>query len=386
MKRRERGAARREAALPAPEQDAAVAFGWAALLLTACGAVAVFSATAPLELNSAVPPHFLRHLSAIGLGACLTFAAARVPPRHWATLAYPAWGVCLLLLALVLVIGVSAGGARRWLEIPGLGFAFQPAEAAKLAVVLSVARLLARRNSKGELDHRTCALALALALLPAALCLQQPDLGNAVLLCAFAMVLLFVASAPWRWLAGPALLGALGIAAYSLLRPYALRRWIGFLDPWEHKTTEGFQLVQSFVAFGRGALFGVGVGDGRQKLFYLPEAHTDFILSVIAEETGLVGVLVVLGCFVALLIAGLRIALRARERFQLLLGFGVTLMLALPAALNAGVVMGCLPTKGLTLPFLSYGRSSLLVSCIAVGILIGLARATAPPRRRGARR
>jgi cell division protein FtsW len=371
--------------MPAPEQDAAAAFAWAAVLLAACGAVAVFSATAPLELERAVPPHFLRHLSAIGAGALLAFGASLLPPRHWRALAYPAWALSVAMLVAVIAVGQTANGAQRWLGVPGLG-AFQPAEVAKLAVVLAVARLLAASSQKGELGDRACALALALAGVPALLCVKQPDLGNAVLMCAFAGVMLFVARAPWRWLAGPALLAAVGIGAYSRYQPYALRRWVGFLDPWAHRTTEGFQLVQSFVAFGRGALTGVGVGDGRQKLFYLPEAHTDFILSVVAEETGLVGVLVVLGIFVALLVAGLRVALRARDRFELLLGFGLTLLLVLPAALNAGVVMGCLPTKGLTLPFLSYGRSSLLVSCVAVGMLLGLARATKPARRPGVRR
>jgi cell division protein FtsW len=150
---------------------------------------------------------------------------------------------------------------------------------------------------------------------------------------------------------------------------------LGFLDPWSRSSAEGFQLVQSFVAFGRGGITGVGVGDGRQKLFYLPEAHTDFILSVVAEEGGLVGVLLVLGLFTALLLAGLRIALAAKQRFALLLAFGMTMLLVVPALLNAAVVMGCLPTKGLTLPFLSYGRTSLLVSCLAVGIVLAVARA-----------
>jgi cell division protein FtsW len=138
--------------------------------------------------------------------------------------------------------------------------------------------------------------------------------------------------------------------------------------------------VQSFVAFGRGGIAGVGIGDGRQKLYYLPEAHTDFILSVIAEEAGLIGVLIVLGGFAALLVSGLRIALAAKHRFPLLLAFGMTALLTVPALLNAAVVMGCLPTKGLTLPFLSYGRSSLVISCLAVGILFSVARAGRAPR------
>jgi cell division protein FtsW len=197
-------------------------------------------------------------------------------------------------------------------------------------------------------------------------------------------MMLFAAGAPLRVLFGPAALGAAGIALYTAIHPYALRRWLGFLDPWARASTEGFQLVQSFVAFGRGGLLGVGLGDGRQKLFYLPEAHTDFILSVVAEELGLLGVLVVLGSFVALTVAGLRIALAARQRFAMLTGFGMTILLAVPAALNAAVVMGLMPTKGLTLPLLSYGRTSLLISCVAVGVILGVARSQgsrAPGRR-----
>jgi cell division protein FtsW len=198
---------------------------------------------------------------------------------------------------------------------------------------------------------------------------------------ALTAILLFVAGADLRPLLAVGTLGAVAVAAYTAFRPYALRRVLGFLDPWSRASAEGFQLVQSFVAFGRGGVTGVGIGDGRQKLFYLPEAHTDFILSVVAEEAGLIGVLCVLGAFTALLIAGLRIALAAQHRFALLLGFGMTALLVVPALLNAAVVMGCLPTKGLTLPFLSYGRTSLVISCLAVGILLAVACAGRAPRR-----
>jgi cell division protein FtsW len=240
--------------------------------------------------------------------------------------------------------------------------------------VLAVAALLGRRDGHNEVDGPRLAVALGLATIPAALCLGQPDLGNAVILVSLCGLVLFVAGAQLRWLIGPAALGAVGIGVYSLLNPYAMRRWVGFLDPWSRATTEGFQLVQSFVAFGRGGLTGVGIGDGRQKLFYLPEAHTDFILSIVAEETGLVGVLIVLGAFVALAVAGGRIALASKRRFPFLLAFGMTALLVMPALLNAAVVMGLLPTKGLTLPFLSYGRSSLFASALAVGVLLRVAR------------
>jgi cell division protein FtsW len=360
--------------------DASFALGVSVLLLASIGAVAVYSASAPLALEAAIPPYFLRHAATALLGAGVVAVAARVPLTAWHRLALPLWGISLALLVVTLAVGVVSGGARRWLAVPGLGFAFQPVEIAKLATVLAVAALLGRRDGRAGVHTPKLTLALALGALPAAICVLQPDLGNAVLLVGLPLLLLFVAGADFRPLLAVGALGGLLVGVYTAVRPYALRRVLGFLDPWSRASNEGFQLVQSFVAFGRGGVTGVGIGDGRQKLFYLPEAHTDFILSVVAEEAGLVGVLFVLGGFVALLVAGLRIALAAKQRFALLLAFGMTTLLVVPALLNAAVVMGCLPTKGLTLPFLSYGRSSLLVCCLAVGILLAVARAARSPR------
>ncbi len=365
--------------------EARTALVAAASVLAAIGCVAVFSASAALDLERALPPHFARHVVALLIGGALAFAASRLPMSAWAGLAMPLWGLSVIALVATASLGLVGGGARRWLAVPGLGFAFQPAEIAKLATVLAVAVVLARREGRADVAPRRFGLAFAVAGVPALLCLIQPDLGNAVLLLGLAGLLVFAAGAPLRWMLVPSALGALGVAVYSLTQPYATRRWLGFLDPWERASTEGFQLVQSFVAFGRGGLFGVGPGNGRQKLFYLPEAHTDFILSVVAEELGLLGVLVVLGAFAALLVAGLRVALAARQRFPMLLAFGATALVAVPGALNAAVVMGAVPTKGLTLPLLSYGRTSLLVACLAIGMVLGVARESGGRRRRAAR-
>jgi cell division protein FtsW len=215
--------------------------------------------------------------------------------------------------------------------------------------------------------------------LPAGLLLLQPDLGNAVLLVVLVGALFFVGGVPLRRLAGLGALVGAAVATFVALRPYALLRWRGFLAPWQNARAEGFQLVQSFVAFGRGGTFGVGLGDGRQKLSYLPEAHTDFILSVVAEEVGLVGVLLVLGAFAALVVAGLRVARRAREPFVVLVAFAMTALVAVPAAVNAGVAMGVLPTTGFALPFLSVGSNSLVMCALAVGILLRIASYEAPP-------
>jgi cell division protein FtsW len=307
----------------------------------------------------------------------LALGASRLPLRVWHAIALPLWILVLLLLASTLLAGVRVNGAQRWLPIPGAGAAFQPAELAKLATVMAVAVVLSRREGHAPVAASRFGVAIALAGLPAALCVLQPDLGNAVLLLGLAGLLLFIAGAPLRALVGPAVLAGVGVVAYIIARPYALRRWVGFISPWDTSQAQGYQLVQSFVAFARGGLFGEGLGDGRQKLFYLPEAHTDFILAVISEELGLLGVLLVLGAFAALLVAGVRIALRCRQRFAMLLAFGMTGLLTVPAVINAAVVMGVAPTKGLTLPLLSYGRSSLLVSCLAIGVLISVARGQA---------
>ena len=174
------------------------------------------------------------------------------------------------------------------------------------------------------------------------------------------------------------MIGLAAVALYVSQNSYALRRITGFIDPWATYRSEGFQLIQSFVAFGRGGLFGVGLGNGQQKLSYLPEAHTDFILALVAEEMGLVGILMVLAAFAVLMLAGTRIAQNRKDRFALLLAFGMTTLLTVPAVINAAVVMGLLPTKGLTLPFLSYGRTSLIMNCAALGLLLGLAKPEKP--------
>jgi cell division protein FtsW len=350
-------------------------------VLVAFGVVMLFSATAPLAPGG-LPPHFVRQLGAAAIALAVCAGAALLPLRAWRHAALPCWAACVALLLVTVVAGHEVNGARRWLVLPGSGFSFQPGELAKWATLLAVAAVLADARERGRLSPRRLAPVAGLLALPVLLLAVQPDLGSAVVLVCLGALLVFVAGAPARLFLWPGLAGAVAVALFVSLHDYAWRRILGFLDPWARASDEGFQLVQSFVAFGSGGLFGRGLGDGRQKLFYLPEAHTDFILSVVAEETGLVGVLLVLGAFAALLVAGLRIAARARDPFSLLVAFSMTTLVTVPALLNAAVVMGCVPTKGLTLPFLSYGRTSLLVSLLAVGILLGVGRRTARPLRR----
>ena len=339
-------------------------------ILAGIGLVMVYSATAPLAMGAALPPHFVRHLFALGAALLCVIVVVRVPLVVWRRCAFPLWGMCIVLLLLTLLVGVEAGGARRWLAVPGLPMRLQACEIAKWVSIVAVAAALANLGERHKRAGRELVAAIGLALPPALLLLGQPDLGSAVLLLAIVGLMVFAAGAPLLRLGAGLLFAAAGAAVYVALHPYALARFRGYLAPWETASAEGFQLVQSFVAFGRGGIGGVGLGDGRQKLFYLPEAHTDFILSVIAEELGLIGVLVVLGAFAALVIAGTRLAGRARDPFPLLLGVGMTGLIALSAMLNAAVVTGLLPTTGLTLPFLSFGGNSLLVCSLAVAVLL----------------
>ena len=284
------------------------------------------------------------------------------------------------MLALVPLIGDKVNGARRWLTLPGLGFQFQPSEFARWVTLIAVVTVLAGREQVSRRASAAPIGALALAAIPAGLIFIEPDTGSAVVLLGLVAILLFIAGTPLRIFAIPgALLGA-ALAVAIQFRPYVADRILAFRDPWAHADDQGFQLVQSFVAFARGGLFGVGLGDGRQKLYYLPEAHTDFVLSVLAEELGLFGVAIVIGAFAALLIAGCRIALRSRDRFNFLMAAGMTALLTVPAVLNGAVVMGLVPPKGIAMPFLSYGRTSLLVSFVAVGTLLGIARREAKNR------
>jgi len=359
----------------------------ATALLITLGVVMSYSATAALALDSMIPPLFFDHLVGLAIGLAATAIAYRLPVQFIRQMAMPFWILTLMLLAATVTFGIQVNGATRWLEVPGIDFRFQPGELAKCATLLAIATLLSRKDDRREISTRRSIQAAGMALLPAGLLLLQPDLGNAVVLVILCAILLFVAGTPWPRFVLPGIVGVLLIGAYVATNDYAQRRIMGFLDPFGESRGAGWQLVQSYVAFGHGGLIGQGLGNGRQKLEYLPEVHTDFVLALIAEELGLLGVLVVLGAFAALWATGTRVARRAKNRFDLLCGFAMVALLTLPALLNASVVMGLVPTKGLTLPFLSYGRTSLVVSCFALGILLGVAKRNAShssPRQREA--
>ena len=346
----------------------------ATALLISMGVVMSYSATAALALDSKIPPLFFDHLIGLVIGLAAAYGAYLLPAPILRRLAIPFWLLCVALLIATLLFGVEVNGAQRWLEIPGVGLRFQPGELAKCSTLLAVAAWLSRKDDRRELSTRRSIQAAGIALLPAGLLLLQPDLGNAVVLVGLSAFLLFIAGTPWPRFVLPGIAGVIVVGSYIATNHYAWQRVMGFLDPFREVKGAGWQLVQSYVAFGQGGLLGQGLGNSRQKLEYLPEVHTDFVLALIAEELGLIGVLFVLGAFAALWVTGTRVARRARDRFDLLCAFGMVTLITVPAFLNASVVMGLVPTKGLTLPFLSYGRTSLVVSCLALGLLLGVAR------------
>lgn len=348
----------------------------ATVVLALVGLIMVFSASAVVAGNRFHDSVFFlkRHLTWLAFGFCLLLIAAHLDYTVWRKLAVPLLALLVVLLILVLVpsLGLMAKGARRWLRLGPVSV--QPAEVAKLVVVLYLAAYLAKKGTAITEFGRGILPPLIVVGAIAALILLQPDMGTAVVLGLLAMGLLFMAGARLSHLLALALLAAPVGMALILSSPYRRQRFMTFLAPWKDPTDAGFQLTQSFLAFGSGGPFGVGLGEGKQKLFFLPEAHTDFVLALVGEELGLLGTSAIIVLFAILVLKGFQIAGRAREPFGRHLALGITLSLGLQALINAAVVTGLLPTKGLTLPLVSYGGSSLLVSLLSIGILLSIGR------------
>ncbi len=352
----------------------------ASALLVGSGLVMLYSASAARsELLFGSPSvYVLRQLAAFALGGAAALMLSRIPLERLRRLGYPAYaGALAALIATLGPLGLSENGAQRWLMLAGISF--QPLELVKLGLVLGLAQWLAGSSDRMH-DFRFSVLVPALlAGIPALVLLQQPDFGGAALIVLFAAVMIFAAGARFDHLAVAGLLAIPAASAVALLADYRLDRLKGFFDPWADPLGGGYQLIQSQLGFGAGGIFGAGFGAGQQKLGYLPEAHTDFILAVIGEETGLVGVGCVLVCLVVIGLASLGIAARAKTTYARLIAVGASLLLWLQGMLNAGIAMGLLPTKGTTLPLVSYGGTSLAVSVAAFGLLLSVAR----PSKRG---
>ncbi len=345
------------------------------LLLLGVGLIMVFSASAILGGDRFGDPwHYFRRQAfsaVVGLG--LMAVVARVPYRIYRYLAYPILCGTALLLVLVLIPGVgglTGGGATRWIMLGPIRF--QPSELAKISLVIYLAYSLDKKQANiksfsiGILPH------LIITGIVLALIMLEPDYGTTVTLGAILFIMMFLAGVNLKHLG--LLLGTAIPIFYLLMRTaeYRMRRLTAFLDPWQDPASSGFQIIQSWIAFHSGGWLGQGLGAGQQKLFYLPEAHTDFVFSVLGEELGLVGVIVVLGLYLILILRGIRIAHHAADLFGCLLGLGIVSGLGLQTVINVGVVLGILPTKGLVLPLMSYGGTSLMVTLTGIGILLNI--------------
>jgi cell division protein FtsW len=306
-----------------------------------------------------------------GLGLVAMWIAASIPYPAQRRLALPAMGFVVLLLVLVLIAGKKVGGAQRWLALGA--FSFQPSELAKHVLIMFVARVLAANSHRPEsLLHIYLPNVITMGIVFGLVWLQ-PDLGTAVVLVASASLMLLIAGMPWRYLVTTAA-GMFPLLYYKLfLAGYNLDRVLAFLQPWKDPRGIGYQIVQAHKALGRGGWAGVGLGQSQQKLFYLPESHTDFIFAIVGEELGLIGAFALIMLFVALLWRILDIAMACNEPFGSYLGFGIFFSMALQITMNLGVVSGLLPTKGMPLPFISHGGSNLLVSMLAVGTMLNIA-------------
>jgi cell division protein FtsW len=353
------------------------------LFLVGIGIVMVYSASSALAMKKFGSDYFFLKKQAVFavVGICTLVACRNIPYRWWRPLAYPLLAAALVMLVAVLVssLAVTAGGSSRWLRLGPLRF--QPSEFARLALIVYLAYSMEKKADKikevsiGFLPHVVVMGMLALLIV------RQPDFGSAAILAVLTWVMMFVGGV--RLSALLATSGLMGLAGYYFVTSaeYRLRRVMTFLDPWQYKSDEGYQIVHSLMAFGTGGWWGAGIGKGHQKLFYLPEPHTDFIFSVIGEELGLAGVVVIIALYAVVVWKGIRIARGAPDLFGCYLAVGLTAALGLQICINMAVTLGLLPTKGLTLPFLSYGGTSLVLNMASIGILMSIGTARTPARR-----
>ena len=346
----------------------------AVLMLTGIGIIMVYSAGSAIAIkNYGTEYFFLRKQFIFSLMGCIVMILFRNIPYQWyQRLVYPCLIVSLLLLISIFFpgIGHKAGGAIRWIRI--MGISFQPSEITRFTIILYLAYSLTKKKDRisefsiGIIPH---AIIVGVFLI---LITMQPDFGSVVIIATLAFLMMFAGGVPIKYLFGCTLI--LIPTAYSLVinAPYRLKRILSFMNPWQHPTESGYQIIHSLMAFGSGGFWGTGLGKSYQKLFYLPEPHTDFIFSVIGEELGLIGVVVILALYVIIIWRGFYISLSIDDIFGSCLALGITMAVALQVCVNMSVTLGLLPTKGLTLPFLSYGGTSLICHMAIMGILMNI--------------
>ncbi len=361
---------------PAAEYDRALV--WVVTVLLGVGLVMVYSASIAIAEGSRGTGHqpmyyLLRHGVYIALSVAMALAVFQIPSHAWQRAAPYIFLLGLGLLVLVLVPGVGreVNGSRRWLSLYFVNL--QASELMKLAVLMYAADYTVRKAAFMDSFRRGFLPMLMVMLLTGWLLLREPDLGAFAVIAAIAMGTLFLGGMSWRLFAGLIVMLVIGFVMLILVSPYRLQRVIGFMDPWADPFGKGYQLSHALIAFGRGEWFGVGLGGSVEKLFYLPEAHTDFLLAVIAEELGFVGVLAVILLFAWLITRAFVIGRRAvmlERHFAGLVAQGIGLWIGVQVIINMGVNMGLLPTKGLTLPLLSFGGSAVVVTCGALAVLL----------------
>jgi cell division protein FtsW len=319
--------------------------------------------------------HFFKlHLLHLGIGLAMLIALSQFSLRGLRRLVFPLLVISVAMLVMLYVphLGIVRGGARRWLRLGP--YVCEPVEFAKLALVFFLADFLSRRQERMRFFEQGPLPAFLIVAPIALMILKQPDLGNTVMIALVLFAMLYAAGAQMKHLgmAGGAALCILVVQ--TMAKAYRMRRVTAFLHPWETAQGAGFQLIQSFIALGAGGGWGVGLGEGRQKMFYLPQAHTDFIFAVVGEEFGILGGVIVVALFCMILFRGMRIAQDEPDPFASLLAVGLTASLSLQALINIAVVIGMIPTKGLPLPFLSYGGTAIMMSMAALGALLALGR------------
>lgn len=346
--------------------------------LLAIGTLVVFSASADLAFHTLGSPYYYleRQIMWAVLGLIVLAVASRYPYWRYQKWALPVFVVSMVLLVAVLIphVGIEINGSRRWLGAGPLQI--QPSELAKIGMIFFFARLLTLNQDRLSSFWRGVLPHLGLAVIIFALVLLEPDLGTTMAIAGTFFVMLFVAGARKRHL-GVLFMSALpALGVIIAVEPYRLDRIVAFTDPWKHPLGEGFHTIQALLALGSGGVLGLGLGYSRQALGYLPESFTDFIFAVLGEELGLLGTLTVVILFMIVAWRGYRIAMRAPDLFSSLLATGFTTMIAIQAAINMGVVTATLPVTGITLPFISYGGSSLVLSLAGIGVLLNISRHT----------
>jgi len=364
------------ARLPLAEYDQTLM--WMTLLMLGLGLVMVYSASIAIAEASRVSGHqagyyLVRHAFFVAAGIMAALIAFQIPLRLWQQAAPWLFLVGVVLLALVLVPGVGreVNGSKRWLPLYFVNL--QPSEFMKLFVVLYAADYTVRKAVHMDSLRRGFLPMLMVMLVVGGLLLREPDFGAFVVITVIAMGILFLGGMNWKLFAGLVMLLVAGFVLLILTSPYRLQRVIGFMDPWADPYGTGYQLSHALIAFGRGEWFGVGLGASVEKLFYLPEAHTDFLLAVIAEELGFVAVLAIVLAFAWLVLRAFAIGRRAamlERHFAALVANGIGIWIGVQAIINIGVNTGMLPTKGLTLPLLSFGGSAITATCCAIAVLL----------------